>query len=408
MDSLKILTILILVVFSFATANDTYMNYDYRTGAVFPLNNENIKMMKEIVKYDYRDSEFSTTFWMKNTTDTEQKVTLGFPVDPDRKKYLDRSLFDENRKFNEQEYMNKIDNDINFRTWVNDIEIKRKFMKIESESYGYKYAFVADIIFKPNEELIIKNIFTQQMGKVINTAGLTESNLKYDPITGANWKDRIDHAYFEFIVPKELKRASKYQDFVGDYPNGKIIWIKHFEEQLNTPDPSKIEIKDSLRIISWEFHDFEPDFTLNFLHKYWIEQYSNWFIDFNIHTLHISEYIFNSSQDYVKFNEKIDKFKEFLQSKNYDIFDNLKECNKFIKYYYEQMIEYNDLFKRKDKYNEIRKRFMINLIYALNGYDFKDDQWKKLFECFKWYKPTSTAPVLPDDERIMIDRIKNL
>lgn len=409
MASLRISPIIILILLSFASANDTYMNYDYRTGAVFPLNNENIKMVKEIVKYDYRNYEFNTTFWMKNTTAQSQNVTIGFPLDPDIHKYPEDYQFGTGFVFNEHKFMNEIEQDFNFQTWINDKEITREIMKIEPNSSGFKYAFVTNISFKPNEELIIKNKYKQKMGTVSNTIGLREVNLKYIPTTGAAWKDSIDHAYFEFIVPKKYNlRKDDRSEFTGSYPQGILFYTKYFEKPLNEPEPTKIEIKDSLCVLTWEYENLEPDFNILFRHKIWSEQFGNWFIDFNKHTLFLSEDIINSSKDNSKFNEKIAAFQQYLQAKNLEIFDDLTVCRKFVKYYVDQMIENNAYMKTNDKYHEVRKKFVTNFIYALYGYDFKNDQWKKLFECFKWYKPTSTAPVLPDDEQIMVDRIKNL
>ncbi|MDA3837753.1 MAG: hypothetical protein PF574_02105 [Candidatus Delongbacteria bacterium] len=242
MNNKKIFSTFLLAFIFFATANDTYMNYDYRSGAVFPLNNENIKMVKETVNYDYRNSEFNTVFWMKNTTNVEQKVTIGFPIDPDKHKYRynDDSLYDSGRKFNESKYMKKIENDINFKTWINDKEVNREFKKIESKSYDYKYAFVTDIVFKPLEELIIKNKYTQQMGVIGNTVGLKEANLKYDPTTGSAWKDSIDYAYFEFIVPKEYNLKSESSEFKGDFMNGRTYYTQHFQQPFNNPAQQKL------------------------------------------------------------------------------------------------------------------------------------------------------------------------
>ncbi|MDA3884442.1 MAG: YARHG domain-containing protein, partial [Candidatus Delongbacteria bacterium] len=80
----------------------------------------------------------------------------------------------------------------------------------------------------------------------------------------------------------------------------------------------------------------------------------------------------------------------------------------YVSYYFNQMKIHNSFLKKKSKYYLARKRFLTNFIYALNGYDFKDDKWEALFKCFKWYKPTTTAPVLSEEEQKIINEIKNL
>lgn len=410
MKTKKILLQVLIFIVTVTIADDTSVRFDWRTGAVFPLNNENIKMVKETVNYDYRTSEFHTVFWMKNMTDHNQNITIGFPIDPDPYKYPDDYMYGTGFVFNEFQFMKEIEKDFNFRTWINENEIERKLMKVEpSKTSGFKYAFVANLKFEPNEELIIENKYIQRLGLHTNTIGLHEAFLSYTLTTGANWKDSIDHAYFEFILPKKYnQREVDRSEFRGSYTQGRISYMKYFQKPLNDPEPTKIEIKDSLCILTWEYKNLEPDFNILFKHKTWSERISKWFIDFNTHTLYLSEDIINPTKDTSKFNEKIEAFQKYLLSKNLEIFDDLAVCNKFIRYYVQQMIENNAHMKRNDKYHEVRKRFVKNFIYALNGYNFKNDQWKKLFECFKWYEPINTAPVLSDEEKKMISDIKEL
>jgi hypothetical protein len=163
-----------------------------------------------------------------------------------------------------------------------------------------------------------------------------------------------------------------------------------------------------LCILTWEYKNLEPDFSILFKHRTWNEQYVRWFQFFNVHTLVISDMIINSSADIDKFKARIDNFSKFLDSeKNTNLNDTIF-IKQYINYYFNQMKTHNSILKKKSKHYITRKRFLTNFIYALNGYEFKNDKWKVLFECFKWYKPTTSAPVLTDEEQKMIIELKNL
>ena len=47
-------------------------------------------------------------------------------------------------------------------------------------------------------------------------------------------------------------------------------------------------------------------------------------------------------------------------------------------------------FQPKTKVAATYAQFLINSIYAIHGYKFKDDKWVKIFSRFSWYKPKSS------------------
>lgn len=63
----------------------------------------------------------------------------------------------------------------------------------------------------------------------------------------------------------------------------------------------------------------------------------------------------------------------------------------------------NNGIKRLD----ISAQFLINSIYALNGYRFKSQEWIDYFSRFKWYDPHTNEPNFCEEEERLIRELKN-
>jgi hypothetical protein len=191
---------------SIIKADDGGYSYNNTGGSeysVYPVKNIHIKMVKEKVNYDYRTEKFETIFWMLNTSSEKQRVTIGFPFNH----YLiDQLTENPGLSLNEQNYHNElklIEKEFDFKSWINGKRAERKLYFSEGD---YKLAYVKDLIFEPKEEMVIKNTYTQSFSKghFATYPYYTSKTLDYILTTGASWKDSIDEASFEFILPKEF------------------------------------------------------------------------------------------------------------------------------------------------------------------------------------------------------------
>lgn len=74
-----------LLVVSAARADSSPMSYEGFPGSsAVPIRNDKIRMVREVVDIDWVEwGEFSVKadFWFKNTSDQEQEVQMGFPID---------------------------------------------------------------------------------------------------------------------------------------------------------------------------------------------------------------------------------------------------------------------------------------------------------------------------------------
>ena len=73
---------------------------------------------------------------------------------------------------------------------------------------------------------------------------------------------------------------------------------------------------------------------------------------------------------------------------------------------------YEGSFVRTQKKTEVSKiyaQYLINSIYALHGYKFKNQKWADMFSQFSWYKPETSSVSEKDftpEENAMIKRLQ--
>ena len=66
-------------------------------------------------------------------------------------------------------------------------------------------------------------------------------------------------------------------------------------------------------------------------------------------------------------------------------------------------------FQPKTKVASVYAQFLINSIYALHGYKFKNEKWTNIFSRFSWYKPETSSISEKDfsaEENAMIKRLQ--
>jgi hypothetical protein len=197
--------------------------------AIVPISTDKIRMVSERVTVTLkRRPKVRCEFLFENTTDEEITAKVGFP-----------SL----EGFNP---LGVVGNSP-FSDFVAYVDGKQTPVMLRSEQVTEtsmewnqgeeRFWYVWDVTFPPNQTLRIINEYetdTFHRGYV--------PQFQYILTTGANWKGTIEHAIIE------VKAGSR-----------KNLW-----DNLSKAEPKGYTVDGDT--ITWEFHDFEPDFNINI---YW-------------------------------------------------------------------------------------------------------------------------------------------
>ncbi|MEN8118937.1 MAG: hypothetical protein ABFS35_01235 [Bacteroidota bacterium] len=370
-------------------ANDGAYSIGPQGGTLFPIKNNSIQMLEEKVIYDQASTSFTTSFVFYNTTDSLQEVTFGFPVSPSmdsEEYYLDIEKSDE-------EKMKEIKEKLQFRTWVNNKEIYRKLLRVDT-SGKYEFAFVFSIQFKPNEKKTVINKFKQGFGYGGDNMGRSWEDFTYVLETGAGWKGVIEKAKIQFIMNPETDLSLDIDTFIDiNYMFNDNIF--HQTKVMNgwffNPKPTKVD--NDKKKITWEFHNLEPDFNIELIKKIDYEILKSY--DFYKHIDSLSSCIILN--DTAKFNQYLN----YLKGKP-EIFKVDKELCERIYTEYGRMF---DSEHKLENYMNLKNktRHIINAMAALNGYEFSNGNWLKVFSLFNWYTPKTKNPQYNAEHKMIIN-----
>ncbi|MBN2535428.1 MAG: DUF4424 family protein [Spirochaetales bacterium] len=224
-------------------------------GAVFPVENDRIKMNKEVIHIDVYKAktiynymaQYSCTFYFRNLTDQEQEVLLGFPVlhDYDYTGYSGETE-KSSKPFRDFAFIID-DRNVDYKVYPNVYNPEKKEVPVYDEVY------TAKITFLPGETKIVKN--TYSLNKFITRADdprggtKTPSNttLHYILRSGLTWKEPIGVA--DIIIT------------FHDLPENFM--------QISGKPAGYAEASNPYTV-SYHFENFKPkeDINLNFYYKY--------------------------------------------------------------------------------------------------------------------------------------------
>lgn len=377
-------------------ADDGAYEIGPRGGSIYPINNKYIQMLKEIVIYDQKKGKFTTTFVFYNTSNSVQKVTFGFPVFPAEDS---EDLYDD-VTISKEKQIDEINEKLQFRTWVDNEEILREVWATDTTD-DYRFAFVMTIEFQPKETKTIVNKFKQGFGYGGDNMGRNWEDITYILKSGAGWKDVIKDAKIIFKMNAEKDLYFRLDTFItkkfisgfGEPGYYRLVTLKEGWEF--SPEPTNIDYGKNTLI--WEFKNIEPDFNINLMKT------ENEFdlisaFEFSEYLDTLSSYII--SNDTKNFNIYYNKL-----CKQKDLFKITKEYSKML---YEQ---YGKDILREHRTDDFSKyinqtRHIINAYAALNGYEFSNKMWYKMFKLFDWYNPKTKNPVYDTIQKTNIDSLQ--
>lgn len=392
---LIVVFVLLLFLGNNSLADDGYFHEAPQSGALIPVNNNYIQMVSEEVIYS--NKQFTTIFVFVNTSSEEQNVTLGFPVIGD----FEGEGVGEYEAEAEQEYyeslpenkkkefkMKKIKEYYRFRSFINGTEVNRELVEVaqEKEKGGYDYIYLTKLRFGPKQRIIVTNVYYQEPIRSATAGYSGNSTIKYILTTGALWKSNIEKANITFYIDKSVpNKVYSYmpKDYAGETEEYEGAFIKDYVK--SAPNYTKVEEYENYYLYTWSLQNIEPQQDIEFSWGFTREE-----LDLKM----LSDIIkrINQKQVGIAYEKYKDFFIEMQRKMTYsDYIRAVSEC------------KINKGIKRLD----IPAQFLINSIYALNGYQFKSQEWTDYFSRFKWYDPNTNEPNLSKAEKRLIQELKN-
>lgn len=194
---------------------------------VIPIQNENVRMIKEIVTFN-EDDEVKAIFTFKNTTTEDISFTMGFPFTKDTDPLSVPYGAPNSGKFA-------------IRINGKEVQADKKAVSANTKlNIGSEYAFMYTwpISFKPHEEKTVECIYTASWNCSVGPFPYCQY-FTYITKTGALWKDKIGRADFYLTLPRE---------YAKDNADGKL------DLDIN---PSNYKIVNNT--VEWHFLNWEPN-----------------------------------------------------------------------------------------------------------------------------------------------------
>jgi hypothetical protein len=338
-----------IILFSFPIfANDGVF---YAQGdTLFPLQETQVQLKKEVLKFFVVDHNFAKVevyFEFYNPAKSKT-VIVGFVTPPAEGDVTDE---DSNKQFIQQFTVNVNGKSLPFKIK----RLKETTFKLEKpEDENSKQDFFVyhfPVTFKKGLN-IIRHTYLYRGGESVEL----DRNFDYQITTGKSWANKqIDDFELQihldngiFAVPARFIRDEKLADWriVGDGT------MEENERQwFNVDDSPKVRMVHLNRgYLSFKAKKFKPDYDISFGEYNWAAGWASVWCEFGQECLEADSL------------EKITRYFDLRPSADFESVD-------------------FDNFTAKDF------KYLRNYFYAVRGIDFKDEQLRKFYSQFFWYKP---------------------
>lgn len=383
--------------------------------------NSAIEMTDEVV--EIWEDHVKVKFHFTNLTDEPQKVTVGFPV-----KWKKRTgvFGDSNKPLEDDEKVKKEMEDFyQFKSTCNGKALPRKLIataRENPEDYEDKcdFWFVTELAFAPKQVLEVIDEYNHKASNWYDSIGYFAYTFEYVLTTGSSWANVIKTAEIIF----HSKNIYLWPLNTESFKNMDTEYIVEYVLYNETPSVLNLEKfrlegvscsyppasvfydakNDEVKVI-WKLINIKPKenwkVVLNGYDRY--DFPINWITPFLLKDEPVLDNLYNH-----KFLELGEYRKDFKMTP-YEDFVKTFSKEDFTK----EIVEiYEGSFVRTQKKTEISKiyaQYLINSIYALHGYKFKNQKWTDMFSQFSWYKPETSSiseKNFTPEENAMIKRLQ--
>lgn len=355
--------------------------------------NSAIEMTDEVV--EIWEDHVKVKFHFTNLTDEPQKVTVGFPVKWKRRIGI---FGNSNKPLEDNEKIKKEMEDFyQFKSTCNGKTLPRKLVataRENPETYEDKcdFWFVTELTFAPKQVIEVIDEYNHGPSGWSDSIGFGGRTWEYVLTTGSSWANVIKSATIIF--------HSKLKEFCWEsYKYPFTIWMLDDMSYYSCSfsyEPKSIvydKAKDET-VITWVLKNIKPE-------KNWKAGITTSLFRVPLESSDAYDVIVNVLWDELV---KIPEYKEVLDRKWMD-----KSVTKSVNYLEKELIPkltaeefYKDIvvftyerafteFQPKTKVAFTYAQFLINSIYALHGYKFKNEKWTNIFSRFSWYKPETSS-----------------
>ena len=402
----KITVLLLLILISLgAFADDAHGTIEPSLGGFSIQNCDSIEMTDETV--EIWENRVKVTFHFKNLSSQKQTVTIGFPV----KWYEETGVSaDENRLKDDEQTKSAIEKYYNFRSRCNGKKLERKLIASANQYGSFDFWFTTELVFAPGQVLEVVDEYNAGYSYGSDSIGWSWKTWSYILSTGSSWANNIKKATIIFHSKYKYQWKKYYVSEIAGEKN--YIWdidsmSYHWGSFSHAPKSIKYDKTKKETVITWILENIKPQ-------KEWeaetitsaIHSPDNWKQEFAYDL--VKDELFkipgytNGSRWWFD-----DEYRE--DSDRTWIYEELGEKEKFYAWVKELYESGFTEFQAKTKVAGVYAQLLINSIYAMHGYQFKNEKWSDTFSRFLWYKPVTSSLSEKDftaEENSMIKRLK--
>ena len=302
----------------------------------------------------------------------------------------------------------KIEEYYNFRSTCNGKKLERKLIVSANVYNSFDFWFTTELVFEPGQTLEVVDEYNAGNNSGSDSIGLSWDTWSYILSTGSSWYSTIAkatiifHSKYKYQWIKYYVEENYKRNYIWDIDNMTYHWgyfsykptsIKYDKKNKETVltwvleniEPRKewevTEYRSSIRSPDDEIQEFAYDLVKDELFK--IPGYNNdskWWLD--------DEYRNNSASDW-----------------GYKELGNKEKFYVWVRKLYESGFTE---FQPKTKVAGVYAQLLINSIYAIHGYRFKNESWAQKFSKFDWYEPATSEISDADfsiEEKLMLKRL---
>lgn len=355
--------------------------YYPKIGAFTLSESDCIEMTEEIV--DIRNDHVTVTFTFTNITEAARTVAIGFPVVDYPSQSWEPGDTSEPIPVSDRDYK-RIEEFYNFMSTCNGEPLARKLVRSEGKSTIASgeiiYWFTAVLSFGPGEVLEVTNSYEQIPDYYGDSMGNSGMRLTYILTTGSSWSGPIKKA--------AIRYHSNDYNIIETTPVFSFAGTELIITRYSFSYKPTIKIWDDMRaeaVVLWEFTNLEPSIDLT------INSYSD-FQGFDPAT--IAWCLLKENDLMIDSGDIRAVIFNYRDGKKYATFSDwaVAECGG------SSMEEFRDglddfftiaFLSEPEPANRVKEyaQYIINAIYAVHGYSFKNQRWARLFSVFPWYQP---------------------
>ena len=407
-----LLSILVFFLRMYIFADDAHGYINPTLGGFVIQNSTAIEMTDEVV--DIWEDHVKVKFHFTNLTDETQKVTVGFPVKWEERTGVG-SLGEDQSIDDTPELRAKIEDFYKFKSTCNGKVLARKLIANARKNPG-KYEdkcdfwFVTELTFAPKQVLEVIDEYNHGSSGWSDSIGWGRETWEYVLTTGSSWANVIKSATIIF--------HSKLKEFCWEsYKYPFTIWMLDDMSYYSCSfsyEPKSIVYDKAIdeTVITWVLKNIKPE-------KNWKASITTALYCVPLESSDAYDVIVNVLWDELV---KIPEYKEVLDRKMME-----KSVTYTVNYLEKELIPeltaeefYKDVvvftyerafteFQPKTKVASTYAQFLINSIYALHGYKFKNEKWANIFSRFSWYKPVNSIiseKEFSDEEQAIINHLE--